>query len=158
MVEWRVAALIALSAILIYSLLTRWLRAYLASLRARRRARRALRGESRAETLLTKAGYQILERQLPGSWDFGCDEEELSFSLRADLLVERNGVRYIAEVKTGSQAPDLRNSATRRQLLEYALAYQSPTILLVDVERGIIHQVHFPLEGHSSAELEIAQG
>ncbi len=104
-----------------------------------------MRGEQEAELLLEREGYEILERQLSEEWLFLCDSKETSFQLRADLLVRKDDRDYIAEVKTGDKAPDLKNAATRRQLLEYALAYDSPTILLVDVERGTIHEVYFPL-------------
>ncbi len=74
------------------------------------------------------------------------------------MLVERDGQHFIAEVKTGASAPDLSNAATRRQLLEYALAYNSPVILLVDVERDRVLEVSFPpapipCEGASDREI-----
>lgn len=85
------------------------------------------------------------------TWTLLCDGEGTDFELRADLLVERQGQQYVAEVKTGSSAPDLSNAGTRRQLLEYSLAYQSPVILLVDVERDRVVEVSFPLPAAHSA-------
>jgi hypothetical protein len=64
--------------------------------------------------------------------------------LRADYLVARDGREYIAEVKTGEAADSLSNSATRRQLLEYQLAFAVDGILLVCPERGRIHAIEFP--------------
>ena len=64
--------------------------------------------------------------------------------LRADLLVERDGMRFIAEVKTGERAPDPSFPPTRRQLLEYRLAFDPYGVLLVDVEAGEIFEVDFP--------------
>ena len=37
-----------------------------------------------------------------------------------------------------------RHTATRRQLLEYALAYDVDGVLLVDMTAGRLHQVEFP--------------
>ena len=68
-------------------------------------------------------------------------------ALRADLLVERGGRRYVAEVKTGEAAPSLATAATRRQLLEYLIAYRVDGVLLVDAERGSVHEVEFPGAG-----------
>jgi Holliday junction resolvase-like predicted endonuclease len=145
--DWRLlAALIAVALWLFYRITRAW-GAWRRSLRARRRGARAVQGESDAELLLEDAGYEILERQLRKLWTLECDGEPVEFDLRADLLVCKEGQQFIAEVKTGERAPDLANAATRRQLLEYALAYNSPTILLVDVENEAIHEVIFPLHG-----------
>lgn len=151
--DWRLLAAIAMAALWLFYVLTQRLGAWRRSLRARRRGARAVQGERDAESLLEAEGFEILERQLRRTWTLACDGEATEFELRADLLVLREGQEYIAEVKTGSRAPDLRNAATRRQLLEYALAYESPTVLLVDVEGDAIHEVCFPLP-QAEAEAE----
>lgn len=116
-----------------------------ASRRARRRSARAQRGESDAEALLGELGYRVLGRQVSLTWAIECDGEPHEALLRADLVVEREGRRYIAEVKTGAKAPQLTNAATRRQLLEYCVAYQVDSVLLVDVEADQVREVRFPL-------------
>ena len=143
--DWRLLTAIALLSLWLFHRLTSAWGAWRRSLRARRRGARAVQGEHDAEQLLEVAGFEIVERQLRKLWSLECDGEIRQFDLRADLLVAKDGQQYIAEVKTGERAPDLANAATRRQLLEYALAYQSPTILLVDVEGEAIHEVVFPL-------------
>lgn len=104
-----------------------------------------MQGEEEAEVLLRDAGYEILDRQISLRWEIDCDGEAMEFLLRADLLVARDGEELIAEVKTGAMAPSLGNASTRRQLLEYSVAFESPTVLLVDVERGAISEIRFPL-------------
>jgi len=143
--DWRIVAALAALLLLLWTLLLRKWSAWRRSALAHKRSARAARGERNAEKLLEVQGYEILERQLSEEWTMSCDDEPLSFLLRADLLVRKDERDYIAEVKTGSSAPDLRNASTRRQLLEYAIAYDSPTILLVDVEAGVIQEVRFPL-------------
>lgn len=64
--------------------------------------------------------------------------------LRADYLVRRGSERFVAEVKTGRVAPCLATAATRRQLLEYRLAYAADGVLLVDMAQRRIHEVVFP--------------
>lgn len=123
------------------------LRRFLAGFRARRRGRAAVRGEVAAEALLVRAGFRVRERQVAMVFPILCDGEPLAIALRADLLVEREGRRYVAEVKTGESAPSLTTAATRRQLLEYLIAYRVDGVLLVDAERGSVHEVEFPGAG-----------
>ena len=65
--------------------------------------------------------------------------------VRADLLVSRGARRFVAEVKTGARAPRIETAATRRQLLEYAVAYDVDGVLLVDMEEHTISEVEFPM-------------
>jgi Holliday junction resolvase-like predicted endonuclease len=113
--------------------------------RAHRRSDRSIAGEIEAERLLERRGYRILARQPGLEWGIACDGEDLPVELRADLLVERRGRRYVAEVKTGVSAPLLTNAATRRQLLEYCVAYEVESVLLVDVEEQRVREISFPL-------------
>jgi hypothetical protein len=147
MIDARLALALAaagavLLALVILSLARRWQR-WRGSQVARRRSERALRGESDAERLLERLGFAVLARQVALEWAIACDGEDHVVELRADLLVERDGQRYVAEVKTGGEAPLLTNAATRRQLLEYCVAYDVDSVLLVDVEAGRVREVSF---------------
>ena len=149
MIDVRLAlalgALVAAVLLLVGLGLARRWRDWRASAIARRRSVRAVRGEAEAERLLARLGFAILARQVGLAWAIACDGEEHPVDLRADLLVERDGQRYIAEVKTGVSAPLLTNAATRRQLLEYCVAYQVDSVLLVDIEADCVREVSFPL-------------
>ncbi len=125
----------------------RWrLGRWLASVRARRRARRARAGEVAAEALLRSQGYDIVARQPERRWQIEVDGRPRDVDLRADLLVARRGRTYVAEVKNGEVAPRLDTAATRRQMLEYRLAYETHGVLLVDMNAGAVHEVVFPVE------------
>jgi hypothetical protein len=140
------AALAALATVAIavaLLLVARWLRRRAASRVAVRRAARALAGERDAAPLLAAAGYQVLATQCHVAWTIACDGEPVVIELRCDALVARDGRRLVAEVKTGARAPSLTTAATRRQLLEYAVAYQADGVLLVDPEAGEVHEVDF---------------
>ena len=63
--------------------------------------------------------------------------------MRLDLEVERSGQLYVAEVKTGTLAPDPTLAATRRQLREYAALLPDHGMLLVDMESETITEVDF---------------
>ncbi|MGE0401736.1 MAG: hypothetical protein AB7T06_33855 [Kofleriaceae bacterium] len=137
-----------LAGALIALVLARWARAWRGSRRARVRAARAGEGESDAVGLLEAAGYRIVAKQARAWWTPTIDGEPHETELRADYLVEAEGALFVAEVKTGDQAPDLSTAATRRQLLEYEIAFSvalgSTGVLLVCPERGTIHRVEFP--------------
>ena len=138
---WAVAALcaLALTCLLAARAIARWRsRAAL-----RRRWTRAVAGELAAEDMLAERGFAILDRQAGMVWSIECDGEPHLVELRADLVVERDGRRYVAEVKTGVSAPLLTNAATRRQLLEYCIAYDVDSVLLVDVEAQAVREITF---------------
>jgi hypothetical protein len=114
---------------------------------AHARALRAVDGELEAFALLERAGYEVLERQVPGSWTVLADGEHVTFGLRADYLVAREGRRYIAEVKTGRLAPRLSHGPTRRQLLEYSAAFDVHGVILVDADAETLTHVEIDLSG-----------
>jgi hypothetical protein len=137
---WLAGVLVAL---VVARLLGRWR----GSARARRRAARALAGEDGAADLLRRAGYRIVARQAAVCWAPLLDGEPYETLVRADYLVEADGERLVAEVKTGDDAPRLATAATRRQLLEYLVAFDADGVLLVCPEheaRGVIYRVEFP--------------
>ena len=135
--------IVAVVAALIALMLARALGRRRRSATAKRRGRRAVDGETRAAPLLARAGYAIVARQARITWTPLLDDEPHPIELRADYLVERGGRRFVAEVKTGDVAPSLDTAATRRQLLEYLVAFGVDGVLLVCVERGAIHRVDF---------------
>jgi hypothetical protein len=116
------------------------------SIRVRRAQQsRAQRGEREAETLLADAGFRVIGRQVPATMMLVVDGRPLETVVRADLLAMRGGQRYVAEVKTGRVAPRIESASTRRQLLEYRLAYDVDGVLLVDAELGTVREITFPL-------------
>jgi len=143
--SWAVLAVVALAGALLALVLTRMARQWRGSWRARRRAIRAIAGESDAAVLLRRAGFRIVAVQARTSWAPLIDGEPHEIELRADYLVEAGGELLVAEVKTGSFAPKLTTAATRRQLLEYHIAFAADGVLLVCPERGSIHRIDFPL-------------
>jgi len=134
---------VAIGAALFALWLASVIRSWRGSLRAKRRAARAGAGEDAAALLLADAGFTIVERQARVVWAPLVDGEPLAMELRADYLVERSGELLVAEVKTGEEAPSLETAATRRQLLEYHVAFAADGVLLVCPERGTIQRVVF---------------
>lgn len=60
------------------------------------------------------------------------------------MLAERRGRIYVVEVKTGKVAPNPETRATRRQLLEYAHAFDTDGVLLADMESRKLMAIEFP--------------
>jgi len=121
------------------------LSAYWRHYRRQRRFQIGQKGEVRAERTLARAGYRILARQVERTVDIDVDGEIWECTVRADLLVERNGRTWVAEVKTGKVAPDPTAPTTRRQLMEYCIIFGVDCILLVDMEEDTIREIRFPL-------------
>lgn len=137
----------ALAALLIAQLLWSWLRRALRRARIRARVRRAGEGEKLAARWLTDLGYEILGAQVAIDHAVAVDDELMTVELRADFLVEQGGRRFVVEVKTGQLAPRLSTAATRRQLLEYRVAFDVDGVLLLDAEAGRLSTVTFPRLG-----------
>ncbi len=109
------------------------------------RRERGAAGEKRAEKLLRQWGFGILGRQVAVSYNVQIDGQPIAIDLRSDYLVSYGDKRYVAEVKTGRAAPRIDTPATRRQLLEYRIAFDVDGVLLVDAEAERVHAVEFPL-------------
>lgn len=101
-------------------------------------------GEATADVLLARSGYEILEDQAVRKITVLVDDVPLEFTIKPDKLLRRDGERYVADVKTGKSAPSVKNSSTRRQLLEYRVAFPDfAGVLLVAPERGSIQRIRF---------------
>ncbi len=140
--------LLALAVLATLLLLVQTARLWLRGGAERRRAARARRlgktGERDAARLLKRAGYRVLAEQASGAVVFEVDGETRTAHLRPDFVFTRGGRRYVADAKAGADATKLGQRGTRRQLLEYALAFPDHTVLLVDTEHGRIQEVRFP--------------
>lgn len=123
----------------------RWFRRHGRSRAARRTGRIAVEGEREGAVLLARAGYVVIDRQVSHEVIVEVDGEPYAARLRCDYLVERRGKVWVAEIKTGEAAPSLTNPATRRQLLEYQVAYGVAGVVLVDATAATVHEVRFDL-------------
>lgn len=140
---WRLVLLLALA---LCVALVGWRRTATRSSRASRgRQRVAARGEGRAEALAEAAGFTVLDRQVSQRWWIQVDGEHREVLSRVDLLLERDGLLYVADVKTGQQAPDPTFPATRRQLLEYILAFDADGALILDMQSQAVREVELGL-------------
>jgi hypothetical protein len=145
-VPWFAALAIASAVVLLLLigiLLGFRLRRFWISKNAQRRTRHGLQRETEARAVLQAAGYRIVAEQQAQPWPVVAGDEWINVTLKADFVVERNGQRFVADAKTGA-ARWVRSTATRRQLLEYLIAYDVDAALLVDMEERRIINVAFP--------------
>lgn len=137
--------MLALSLILIALECARlWWARFSRSWRWKRLRRRAAEGEREAEILLRRAGYRIVARQVAATLHYRIDGRAEEIAVRADMLVSRRGRTEVVEVKTGRVAPQPTLTATRRQLLEYAHAFDVDSLLLVDPDAHTVTRVGLP--------------
>ena len=101
--------------------------------------------------MLARAGWVVEGRQITRTLALEVDGAPTEARVRCDLLVRRGLRRCVAEVKTGALAPRIDHAPTRRQLLEYRLAFDVDGVLLVDVEAGRVIEVRFPLPPRRSS-------
>ena len=106
---------------------------------------RAGEGEAGAVAMLEDLGFEILGAQVAAEYPVRVDDEITLIQVRADFVVRKDGASYVVEVKTGAVAPRIATTATRRQLLEYRVAFDVDGVLLLDAEAGRLHAVTFPL-------------
>lgn len=119
-------------------------RGWLRTRRSGLRMQRAMRGEQRAPAWLEEHGYTVVGAQVAVEHTVRIDRRTVTIALRADYLAEKDGARFVVEVKTGALAPRIETSATRRQILEYRIAFDVDGVVLVDAETGNVHEITFP--------------
>lgn len=131
---------------LVSALVTLRLRRWWERVSGRRRQAAGVGMERVAARLLTAAGYHIEATQPPATAHVIVDGERRDIGVRADFLVRGPGRahdRWAVEVKSSGRARSPTADTTRRQLLEYALAYELDGVLLVDTTRGRILRIGF---------------
>lgn len=103
-------------------------------------------GETLALGILTKQGYAFHARNQEAEGTLLVDGKPEPYRLKADLIVSKDGVTYVAEAKGGSMgtSSSVRHGPTRRQLLEYSILFKSTAVLLVDTDAKNIQRIDFP--------------
>ena len=98
--------------------------------------------EKKAYNILTRNNYTIIKEQEVIYGFLYENEIKVMYKIIPDFLVEKDGIRMFAEVKTGKSAC-ISNRLTRRQLLEYSHLLDTNISLLIDTEKGIIKKIKF---------------
>lgn len=143
---WYALGFALITAAAVGALVAAW-RRFRRRRKTRERLKRARQAELRAAGLLRRLGYRVLGAQVLGELRYRCDGAACTAVLRADYLVRRHRRRYVVEVKSGACAPSLEHIPTRRQLLEYSIAFDADGVALLDMESESLRFVEF-ISGH----------
>jgi Holliday junction resolvase len=119
-----------------------WLRAK----RLRKRFSKSRQAEKEAEKILKKNGYAVIDAQKSKPLLITIGDKIHRYLVRIDYLARKRGKVYVVEVKSGEKIPYITNRETRRQMLEYYLAYQPCGILLLNMKNKSISEVKFQFE------------
>ena len=113
------------------------------SLKMSKRVELSQISQEEAEGLLKKRGFKIVDKQKRADIVTYIDGKPNLGYVQADFIVERNGKKYVAEVKAGEMVSDPNEPSTRRQMLEYKFAYKPFGLLLVNMLDRTIHSIDF---------------
>lgn len=122
---------------------------YCRRFKIKKKFNRGKQGEKEAYYFLESHGYKILAEQVEEDGLVEIDGVEHVVQLKVDFLVEKKGAVSIVEVKTGDKATSALYSATRRQLLEYAINYPCDEVLLYDADRKKLQKINFKVKSYS---------
>ena len=100
------------------------------------------KAEKRAANILIKNNYKIIKEQEVIYGFLYENNKKIMYKIIPDFLVEKDGLRLLAEVKTGNSA-NIENRYTRRQLLEYSHLLNTDFSLLIDTDKEIIKTINF---------------
>lgn len=129
----------------LYIKISNWLR----TKRLKQRFSKSRQAEKEAEKILRKKGYVIIEVQKCKPLLITIGDKIHRYLVRIDYLVRKRGKVYVVEVKSGEKIPYITNRETRRQMLEYYLAYQPSGIILLNMKNKSISEVKFQFESAS---------
>lgn len=139
-----IAALGAAIALLVVQSVRLWATQSRPRRRLEQNRRAGAEGEILAERLLRERGYEVEARQVGGRYALLVDGAPRQVTLRADFVVRRGQRRFVAEAKGGRVAGRIETIATRRQVLEYCVAFDVEGVLLVDARAGEVSLVQLP--------------
>ena len=128
--------------LILFVKISNWLRAK----RLRKRFSKSRQAEKEAEKILRKNGYAIIDAQKSKPLLITIGDKIHRYLVRIDYLVRKRGKVFVVEVKSGEKIPYITNRETRRQMLEYYLAYQPCGILLLNMKNKFISEVKFQFE------------
>ena len=106
--------------------------------------RTGTRGEDVAMELLERAGFEVVTTQAGATIGVEVDGNTETYRVRADAIVRKHGRDFLVEIKGTSTSATVSNRQTRRQLLEYATAFDVDECLLVNAENETIQVIRFP--------------
>ena len=109
----------------------------------KKRFARGLMLENRARGFLQDKGYSIVGEQEICYHRYTVNNRNFESKIILDYVVQKNGKKYIVEVKSGKSAISVKDKNSRRQLLEYDFVIENDGIFLLDMENRVMNLVKF---------------
>jgi len=100
------------------------------------------KGEDIARKWLPKNGYKIVSEQSSFKSYWLLNNREYKYTIKPDFIVEKDGEKWVIEVKTGGVASPT-NSKTRRQIREYKSLLPNYKIALFDATNRLFYEINF---------------
>ena len=101
-------------------------------------------GEETALALLERAGFELVSTQPQSTIKVEVDGYVETYRVRPDAIVAKHGRQFLVEIKGTRASAEVRNRQTRRQMLEYATAFDVHECLLVNAAEETIQVIRFP--------------
>lgn len=95
------------------------------------------------ESALRRYGYRILGKNQRELAITLVDGREAMGDLAAEYTAEKKGKKYVVCAVRGEGEKDPTEPALRRRLIEYDRVFGLHGVLLVDAEKGEVHEVRF---------------
>jgi len=92
---------------------------------------RGLQAERDARRLLVEEGFAVTATRPKLVSRLRVNGDPISFAATPDFLAEKDGQRYVVEVKRRDEGSGVANAAVRRQTLEYLYASGLPCLLVL---------------------------
>jgi hypothetical protein len=104
---------------------------------------KAGKANGKAKEILVEAGCEILKVRPSVTVQMEIDGKNYPFELKSDFLVSRGGRRYLVRIRRDGKQARLQSKLWRGTHLRDALAFGADGILVLNVEKGTLHQVRF---------------
>lgn len=140
-----IATDILILGVIIGGLLAYYFMKTMRSYKLKRQTKNARRAERAAQHVLEQQGYKIIAVQPRVPIVTRVDGREYQNHVQVDFIAQKDGLKYVVDVKTGAQVNKPTNAAIRRQLLEYYLVYRTDGALIVDMEKGKVYTIEFDI-------------
>lgn len=98
--------------------------------------------EEEASGILKKLGFKILDSQKKRTLLTYIDGKSHVGYAQADFIIKKDKKTYAVLVKSGLLA-DPTEPSIRRQLLEYERIFKTDGLLLLDLNKGELHEIRF---------------
>ena len=101
--------------------------------------------DDKARKILEHLGFSVENDYAKHTMRVFQDGQPLDLPVQPDIIVSKGGKSYVVDIMQKNEMSQVSDPKTRRQLLEYFVAYKPDGVLLMDMENKRIHDIRFDL-------------